>query len=137
MSDEKDPLLTFKQHDRITVGTILTSSVLSPTNVIEFGNTVINHVNENPGINLLLNFEHVDYLSSAVLTELLRIHKAIEESKGKIRLTAVSRTILEVFEITNLNKMFTIHTDGLDADLKRFNRALDVQEQEKAWKPFG
>lgn len=137
MAEEKDKLLTFKVTGRVTVGTILTSSVLSPTNVIEFGNTVVEHVSKNPGVNLLLNFEHVDYLSSAVLTELLRIHKSIEESKGKLRLTAVSRTILEVFEITNLNKMFTIHTDGLDADLTRFNRALDVEEKESSWEPFG
>jgi anti-sigma B factor antagonist len=133
MNEKRQILLEFEENGRIHVGTILSSSVLSPANVVEFGREVLEYINRHPGINLLLNFENVDYLSSAVLTELLKVHKAIESTHGRLRLCAVSPVILEVFEITNLNTMFTIHADGVAASIKRFERSLDVAAQEDAW----
>lgn len=134
MSEASDQILDFSQEGAIIVGTIRTSSVLSAINVAEFGNEVVAYVESRPGINLLLNFEHVDYLSSAVLTELLRVNKAIEGVNGKLRLCSLSKVILEVFQITNLDKMFTIYHEDREGGLRRFQRALDIQAEEAAWK---
>ena len=133
MSGNRERLLDFEEVGRVHVGTILSSSVLNPANVVEFGREVLEYINRNPGINLLLNFENVDYLSSSVLTELLKVNKAIESTHGRLRLCAVSPVILEVFEITNLNTVFTIPADGVSAALKRYERSLDVAAQEDAW----
>ena len=133
MSGKREALLEFEEHGGIHVGTILSSSVLNPANVIEFGREVLEFVNGHPGVNLLLNFENVDYLSSAVLTELLKVKKAIDETRGRLRLCAVSPVIQEVFEITNLNTVFTIHPDGVSASIRRFERAIEVAAQEEAW----
>jgi len=133
MSDAPPLLLDFEIQGRITVATIRASSVLSPLNVVEFGNRVLAHVKEHPKLNLLLNFEKVDYLSSSVLTELLRIHKAIEETRGTLRLCAVSPVIREVFEITNLDSVFVINTENAAVCVKRFERALDVAAEDEAW----
>ena len=134
MSESSDQIVDFSENGRVIVGTIRTSSVLSAINVAEFGNEVVSFVEARPGVNLLLNFEHVDYLSSAVLTELLRVNKAIEAVAGKLRLCSVSKVILEVFQITNLDKMFTIFDEDLEGGLRRFQRALEIQAQEAAWK---
>jgi anti-anti-sigma factor len=134
MSPEaNDQIVRFEVKGRISVGTIRTSSVLSTINVVEFGNEVIAQVQAHPGLNLLLNFENVDYLSSAVLTELLRINKSIESVKGQLRLCGVSKVILEVFQITNLDKMFVIYHDDESGGLRRFERSLDVAAEEAAW----
>lgn len=132
--DAKSQIVDFAEEGRINIGTIKTSSVLSTINVAEFGNEVIAYIEARPGVNLLLNFENVDYLSSAVLTELLRIKKAIEEAKGELRLCGVSKVILEVFQITNLDKMFVIYHDDASGGVRRFHRALDVAAEEAAWK---
>lgn len=134
MSNETSgQIVDFEEHDKITVGTIRTSSVLSTINVAEFGNEVIAYIEAHPQINLLLNFENVDYLSSAVLTELLRINKAIETNRGQLRLCGVSKVILEVFQITNLDKMFVIYHDDVSGGVRRFQRALEIAAQEAAW----
>jgi len=127
-------IVSFAQEERITVGTIRTSSVLSAINVAEFGNEVIAYIEKNAALNLLLNFENVDYLSSAVLTELLRINKAIESAGGQLRLCSVSKVIMEVFEITNLDKVFTIFREDMGGAVRRFQRALDVAAEDAAWK---
>ncbi|MBI2424491.1 MAG: STAS domain-containing protein [Candidatus Hydrogenedentes bacterium] len=133
MSEGKSPLLNFEAHGKVTVGTINQSSVLSAFNVAEFGVEVLRYINEHPKLNLLLNFEQVDYLSSAVLTELLKINRGIESVGGKLRLCAISPVIQEIFDITNLDKVFTIYQDSCQTGIKRFLRALEIEEQEAAW----
>ena len=133
MAGKKEILVEFREHSPITIGTIRTSSVLSAINVAEFGREVLQRVEKQPKLNLLLNFEHVDYLSSAVLTELLRINKAVQEQSGQLRLCAVAPSIREIFEITNLDKLFVLTEDDVEASIKRFERALEIAAQEAAW----
>ena len=133
MQDGEGPLIEFQVRGRITLATVRSSSVLSILNVAKFGEDVLAYVGTHPGVNLLLNFEHVDYLSSAVLTELLRVKAAIESVNGNLRLCAVSPVIQKAFEITNLDKIFLIHADSAETDIKRFERSLDIAAQEATW----
>lgn len=133
MSATRQPLLDFRTDGPISIGTIRTSSVLSAMNVAEFGNEVLAYIKDHPAVSLLLNFEHVDYLSSAVLTELLRINKAIQETGGRLHLCAVSATIREIFEITNLDRIFVINNDGAEAGVRRMKRSLEIAEKEATW----
>ncbi len=134
MSEAHDRIVDFEVQGKIVVGTIRTTSVLSAINVAEFGNEVVAKIEGNTGVNLLLNFENVDYLSSAVLTELLRINKAIQEAQGQLRLCGVSKVILEIFQITNLDKMFAIYHDDVIGGVRRFVRSLEVAAEDAAWK---
>jgi anti-sigma B factor antagonist len=133
MAEKKEPMVKFYKKGRITVGAIHSSSVLSMLNVTEFGKTVLKYLATHPGINLLLDFEEVSYLSSAVLNELLRINKAIQESQGNLRLCGISPTIKEIFTITNLDQIFNIHGEPIDKDIVRYERALAVAQEAEAW----
>ena len=92
------------------------------------------YVEKHPRANLLLDFEHVDYLSSAVLTELLRLHKFLMDQGGHLRLCSLNDDIRKVFEITNLDKLFMIYEDA-DAGVVKFKRSLAVEAQDRAWEP--
>ncbi len=124
-------LVAFEQKARITVGRIQAASVLDAMNVARFGQDVMACVKAKPGLHLLLDFEQVDYLSSAVLTELLRINEGVKAVGGTFRLCGLNSDITKVFEITNLNKIFTIY-QGPDA-VARYERSLNVVAQENAW----
>lgn len=125
-------LVEFSERGVITVGEIHAGSVLDAMNVSQFGAEVASHVKRNPGLKLLLDFHRVEYLSSAVLTELLRINQACKEVGGDLRLCALNADIHKVFEITNLDKLFTIYGPVDDAVIK-FARALAIEAQEEAW----
>jgi len=133
MNASNQPLVEFHADGPISVGTIRSSSVLSATNVAEFGNEILGHIKANPKLNLLLDFGQVDYLSSAVLTELLRVNKAIQETGGRLQLCGVSSVIREIFEITNLDRIFVIFSDSASAGVRRFKRSLEIAESEAAW----
>lgn len=126
------PLVTFETVDNIAVGRVGAASVLDAMNVTEFGNEVLAFVKKAGRVNLLLDFTHVDYLSSAVLTELLRVNQAVQDQHGNLRLCGLKGEVRKVFEITNLDKVFTIYDECQQA-IKRFERSLEVAEREDMW----
>lgn len=132
MSDNP-PLVSFEAHGSVTLGTIDNASMLDGMTVTDFGNEVVGHVEKNPGTNLLLNFAHVQYLSSAALTELIRINDACVVGKGSLRVCNVSKDIQKVFKITNFDKLFEIHDEDMNEALRRYQRAVDLTKQEEEW----
>jgi anti-sigma B factor antagonist len=60
---------------------------------------------------LLLNFQNVEYLSSAAIGKLLALNKAVVASKGMIKICCIGPTIFKIFEITRMHKVFEIHKD--------------------------
>ncbi|HEY6562887.1 MAG TPA: STAS domain-containing protein [Pirellulaceae bacterium] len=65
--------------------------------------------------NLLLDFDHVAFLSSAALGKLIKLNNRVREAKGKLRLAAIRPEIYEVFRITKLDEQFSIHDSVEDA----------------------
>jgi len=60
---------------------------------------------------ILLNFSNVEYLSSAALGKLITLNKKLGQAGGKLILCNISPEILEVFEITKLDKFFKIRKE--------------------------
>ena len=56
---------------------------------------------------LVLDFSQVDYISSAGLRILLRLHKRMVERQG-MRIIHANETVREVFSITGFVDLFTI-----------------------------
>ncbi|NUM55128.1 MAG: STAS domain-containing protein [Candidatus Hydrogenedentes bacterium] len=131
MSDK--PLVSFDVRGAITVGQIEAGSVLDAMNVSQFGAQVGDYVKRNPGLRLLLDFGRVEYLSSAVLTELLRINQACKADGGDLKLCSLNKDIAKVFEITNLDKLFTIYSAPADEAVIKYARSLTIEAEETAW----
>ena len=57
--------------------------------------------------NLVLDFEKLDYISSAGLRVLLAAQKIIN-TQGTMKVIHVNDTIMEIFEVTGFNEILTI-----------------------------
>ena len=57
---------------------------------------------------LTLDFHELRYISSAGLRVLLRAQKKMNQKQGKMRVTGVSDSIQEIFEITGFSDILTI-----------------------------
>jgi anti-sigma B factor antagonist len=64
---------------------------------------------------LLVNFTGVKFMASAMLGKLLPLHKKCKNDKIKLKLCNISPNLMEVFKITNLNKVFEICATEADA----------------------
>jgi anti-anti-sigma factor len=63
----------------------------------------------------LLHFGHVTFMSSSALGMLVRLNKKCKEYGISLKLCNISPDIRQVFKITNLDKLFSIHADASDA----------------------
>ena len=64
---------------------------------------------------VLLHFGRLTFMSSAALGMLVRLHKKCKEYKIALKLCNINPDIREVFKITALDKVFSIHADASDA----------------------
>ncbi|NIA16556.1 MAG: STAS domain-containing protein [Nitrospiraceae bacterium] len=138
MTPETNPIVAFEQRGPITLAVIQETRMLDAINVAEFGRQLAERASALPAINLLLDFREVDYLSSAVLSELLRVNGIVEKNGGCVRLCGLASAIREVFQITNMEKIFTIYDAEDNADaVRRFVRSLDIERKEQSWNRLG
>jgi anti-sigma B factor antagonist len=126
-----DRLVSFRHDGPVRVGTVHASAVVDIDSMRDFGETVVRYVHSRPGLWLLLNFEHVQFLSSAAITELIRINEAIQKAGGHLQICGLSKDIQKLFKLTNMHKLLPLNTkDTPEKALNRFQRAATVAQQE-------
>lgn len=112
---EAQPQLKVMSSDGICTAEFTDRKILEELSITRIGKELGSLVDEHKPINLLLNFENVEHLSSAALGMLITLHKRITESRGQLKLSNINPQIYEVFKITRLNKVFDIYDHAAKA----------------------
>ena len=102
----------------VTVVNFTDKKILDEQNIQTIGEQLFRLVDDLGRTKLLLNFGNVEYLSSAALGKLITLNRKVNAAGGKLILCNIAPNIYEVFEITKLNKVFSIQKDeqgGLQA----------------------
>jgi anti-sigma B factor antagonist len=108
--------LKVTDHKDVKVVDFVESKILDEANINEIGQHLLGLAQAADRPKILLDFANVDHLSSAALGMLIKVNNLIKTQSGQLRLVNIRPAIMEVFEITKLNKMFKIlptRTDGL------------------------
>ena len=95
----------------VTVVTFTDKKILDEQTIQVIGEQLTSLVEEVGRKKLLLNFGHVELLSSAALGKLVTLNRKIKDAGGKLVLCRINPNIYEVFEITKLNKLFNIKAE--------------------------
>jgi anti-sigma B factor antagonist len=96
----------------VTVVKFDDKKILDEANITSIGEKLMDLVEKENARKIVLNFEVVDYLSSAALGKLINLHKRLVlQLKGHLVLCAIKDQIFEVFQITRLDKFFKIVKD--------------------------
>ena len=75
--------------------------------------TEINRLMGNAsGPDMLLDFSNVEFMSSAMLGLLGQMHRKISTGHGRLKMCSIRPEIFQVFKLTNLDKLFSIHKDA-------------------------
>ena len=106
MATEATQPVTYNEIENMTVGTLSAGMSLNAEGSKNFGDDVIAYISAHPGVRLLLNFQNITYLSSAALSELLRINDTAKAEKSAVQLCGLSKEIHKVFEIKRLGRNF-------------------------------
>jgi len=105
------PNITVEYTDNATVVTLLPEKILEERDIQQLQESIMSVIEQNEGLNLVLDFGKVRFLSSAVLGFLIRVSKKVYERDGKLGLCCIDAKIYEVFKITRLTKVFDIYDD--------------------------
>ncbi len=73
---------------------------------------------EEGEVNFIVDFEELDYISSAGLRSILVTAKKLKSTNGKLLLTKLKDVVKEVFEISGFSKIIPIY-DSMDAALEQ------------------
>jgi anti-sigma B factor antagonist len=75
------------------------------------GNELTKLVDDSSRPRIVVSFKGVDHLSSAALGTLLTVMNRVKAKDGHLRLCDISPQILQIFEITKLNRVLRIEKD--------------------------
>ncbi len=108
---EMKPRVSVEYADNATVVSFVDEKILEEMDIRALQETIMSVIEQSKGINLVLDFGNVRFLSSAVLGLLIRISKRVYEQDGRLRLCSINPKIYEVFKITRLTQTFDIYKD--------------------------
>ena len=107
--------LNITDHKDVKVVDFVESKILDEANIADIGQQLTGLVEAKDRPKILLDFHRVDHLSSAALGMLINVNNKVKHQNGQLRLANIKPQILEVFEITKLNKLFKILPTRADA----------------------
>ncbi|MCD0461628.1 STAS domain-containing protein [Roseiconus lacunae] len=99
---------TTENNGEVLVVGFMDSKILDSQRIEQVGRELQEAVPQAINKKLLLNFRGVSFMSSAMITKLVMLNKTCKAQSVNLKFCEVSPNVLEVFKITNLNKLFDI-----------------------------
>ncbi len=113
--DQIRPKIEVEYVQHAAIATLTDEKILDESDIRGLDESIMPLLEASPGVNLVLDFSNVKFMSSAVLGLLIRISRKIYESEGQFKLCGINPKIHEIFRITRLDRVFGIHADRYDA----------------------
>jgi anti-sigma B factor antagonist len=114
------PELLSQQKDDVLIVQFTSQKILSDVLIAQIGRELLELADEADG-KLLLDFQGVTFMSSAMIGKIVLLNKKCKANKTTIKLCNIAPSIKEVFEITRLNKVFSIY-ESLDDAVAAFGK---------------
>ncbi len=122
-STERNPVANLKIEERgeVVMVTLIQSRIVDEHTIRAVGSEFEKLTLEAAADHkLLLNFKGVDYMSSAMIGQIMRLHKKCKTDGIKLKFCSICPQIMEVFKITSLTKILEIEPNEETA-LAAFN----------------
>ena len=111
------PRISVETVANVSIIMFTSEKILEETEIVALEHSILPIIEQVKVANIVLNFEKVKFLSSAVLGFLIRLSKKIYQRNGQLRLCCINMKIFEIFKITRLDRVFEIYED-VDAAVK-------------------
>jgi anti-anti-sigma factor len=112
--------LTVNEVEGVAVITFLeTASMIEGDKVDSLAEELFGLVETKKYKKILLNLYNAGYMSSAMLAQLVRLHRKMQDVKGKVRLCCLRPPVMDAFKVSQFDRLFEIFPDEPSA-LKKF-----------------
>jgi len=112
--------LAVKMVDGVAVITFLESAAMIEGDKVDgLAKELFDVIDTKKYTKVVLNLYNAGYMSSAMLAQLVRLHRKMQELKGKVRLCALRPPVMDAFKVSQFDRLFDIYVDE-EAALKKF-----------------
>jgi anti-sigma B factor antagonist len=94
--------------DDVLVVYITASKILENAKIQQIGQELTQLAEQNPGGKVVLNFQEVKFMSSAMINNIVNFHRKCGKSDIKLKLCDISKDVMEVFNLMKLHKLLDI-----------------------------
>lgn len=95
--------------------------IIDETRIESLGSELVELLNQKSNDRIILNFQNVGFMSSAMIGKLISFGKKCRENNVALRITNITENVAEVFKLMRLEKVFNIDPDEATA-LEMFNK---------------
>ena len=99
----------------VTVVRFRDKKILDEAGIQQFGAELFSLVEQDNRKSILLNFDGVEFLSSAALGKLITLDRKVKSHKGRLKMCGIRPEVYDVFLVTKLNKVFDIRSEEAEA----------------------
>lgn len=112
--------LSVNEVEGVAVITFLeTAAMVEGDKVDSLGKELFSLIDEKKYKKVVLNLYNAGYMSSAMLAQLVTLHRKVQAQKGKIRLCCLRPPVMDAFKVSQFDRLFEIFPDEPSA-LKKF-----------------
>src|SRR6516164_10215193 len=102
--------LSVKDVNGIAVVDFVNSQLMFASSIVqEIGDELDSLVTNRGHTKIVLDFAHVQYVSSSMLAQLARLQRTIEQAKGQLRVCGLGPVLLDTFRIGHFDRLFAIY----------------------------
>jgi anti-anti-sigma factor len=101
--------LELREVEDVLVVQFTKARILDETTIEQIGTELMESITKSPGGKIVLNFQGVSFMSSAMIGKLVLFNNKCKAADVKLKLCDISDNVMEVFKITRLNRVFDIH----------------------------
>ena len=109
------------ENEDVTVVYFNEAKILDDARIQQIGADLLEMSNKAAEGKLLLNFQGVAFMSSAMIGKLVLLNKKCKTNNVQLKLCNITPNVAEVFKIMRLNKVFDIYKDEEKA-LKSYSK---------------
>ena len=111
MTQEPTTYLRIRRANGVAIVSFLTPYLQTEEVITNVGAELFKLVEEEGFTKILLSFDGVRFVSSAMLAEVIKLHKALSKSKGRLRLCSLDPTVREVLRVSQLDRLLEVFDD--------------------------
>ncbi len=108
LMEQKSSKIIAEYGQGVTFVTFVDERIVDEEQIRELKESLEPIIEKNEGGKLILNFSNVNFMTSALLGLLVRVHKKVCELGGRMQLSNLDSNLRRIFEITQLTKVFDI-----------------------------
>ncbi|NLF69245.1 MAG: STAS domain-containing protein [Candidatus Anammoximicrobium sp.] len=114
------PELVSQHKDDVLLVQFTSQKILSDVLIAQIGRELLELADQANG-KMVLDFQGVTFMSSAMIGKIVLLNKKCKANSTTVKLCNIAPSIMEVFEITRLNKVFSIY-ESMEEALKSFQK---------------